>query len=303
MHPRLKDTTDESDFHEPKHITVEEPGFAEILKNKLVLNFKECQDFSENTNLRSFRVTMPSGFLGGLDFRDTEDKFEIRPIADSNLFIIRFKSRPSSTCSCDGSKSPDVVKCQESCQCLCHIPIIYDVCANRYNTESASSPCSARIPDTSGKNKPDVTDGLKACFIPRCHLKTEKQDCYSEAECTWCEYTDTGQQIATPCCRLKEDCYFGKTKPDKRDTCAPLSTANQPKGNNSYKIIGIVSGSVVAGIILTIIVFGGVKYFRNRPDQTDPYIDAIDDHELPQYTEKQETSGNKANPNFYDGLN
>lgn len=23
MHPRLKDTTDESDFHEPKHITVE----------------------------------------------------------------------------------------------------------------------------------------------------------------------------------------------------------------------------------------------------------------------------------------
>ncbi|XP_071168504.1 VWFA and cache domain-containing protein 1-like [Mytilus edulis] len=55
MHPRLKDTTDESDFHEPKHITVEEPGFAEILKNKLVLNFKECQDFSENTNLRSFR--------------------------------------------------------------------------------------------------------------------------------------------------------------------------------------------------------------------------------------------------------
>lgn len=45
------------------------------------------------------------------------------------------------------------------------------------------------------------------------------RDCYSEAECTWCEYTDLGQQIATPCCRLKEDCYFGKTKPDKRDTC------------------------------------------------------------------------------------
>ncbi|VDI55129.1 Hypothetical predicted protein [Mytilus galloprovincialis] len=294
MHPRLKDTTDESDFHEPKHITVEK-GLPFLFS-------------SENVLLDHSKVTMPSGYSDGLDFKDTDDKFEIRPIAESNLFIIRFKAKPPNTCSCDGSKSPDVVKCQGPCQCLCHIPIIYDVCANRYNTESASSPCSARIPDTSGKNEPDDTDGLKACYAPICYKKTTKQDCYSEAECTWCEYTDLGQQIATPCCRLKEDCYFGKTKPDKRDTCAPISTANESKGNDSYTIIWIVSGSVVGGIILTIIVFGGVKYFKicDRTDNTDPYIDAIDDLELPQYTEKQESVGSefmgKTNQNFYDGL-
>lgn len=45
------------------------------------------------------------------------------------------------------------------------------------------------------------------------------RECYSEAECTWCEYTDLGQHIATPCCRLKEDCYFGKTTQKNRDTC------------------------------------------------------------------------------------
>lgn len=43
---------------------------------------------------------MPSGFSGGLDLKDTDNKFEIRPVTDSNLFIIRFQSKPSSECSC-----------------------------------------------------------------------------------------------------------------------------------------------------------------------------------------------------------
>ncbi|XP_052058299.1 VWFA and cache domain-containing protein 1-like isoform X2 [Mytilus californianus] len=309
MHPRLKDTTDESDFLEPKHITVEEPGIAEMLTSKGVLNSKECQDFSVNTNLRSYRVTMPSGFSGGLDLKDTENNFEIRPVTDSNLFIIRFQSRPSTECTsiCQGSKSPDVFECQDNCDCLCHIPITYDVCSNRYNTESAPSPCSARIPDTSGKNDPDITDGLDACYTPTCHEKSSKQECYSEAECTWCEYTDIGQQIATPCCRLKEDCYFGKTTPENRDTCAPISTqAPAESGGEGAKTGWIVGGSVVAGIILTLVVFGGVKYFRNceREDQTDPYIDAVPDRgELPQYTEREECTGEESPQRFYDRAN
>ncbi|VDI55121.1 Hypothetical predicted protein, partial [Mytilus galloprovincialis] len=174
MHPRLKEASDETEFNEPQHITVEEPGFAEILRKNLVLNFKECQDFSKNTNLRSYRVIMPSGSSGGLNIKEEEYEFEIRPVADSNLFIIRFQAKPSSGCVCDKEKTPDAVQCTDPCQCLCHEPITYDICANRYNTESASSPCSARIPDTSGKNKPDVTDGLKTCFTPTCHLKTTK---------------------------------------------------------------------------------------------------------------------------------
>ncbi|XP_063433766.1 VWFA and cache domain-containing protein 1-like [Mytilus trossulus] len=319
MHPRLKDTTDESDFLEPKHITVEEPGIADMLTSKGVLNSKECQDFSVNTNLRSYRVTMPSGFSGGLDLKDTDDKFEIRPVTDSNLFIIRFQSKPSGNCVCYGSKSPDVVECEDSCDCLCHIPITYDVCSNKYNTASAPSPCSARIPDTSGKNPPDKTDGLEACYTPTCHGKTSKQDCYSEAECTWCEYTDIGQQIATPCCRLKEDCYFGKTTQKNRDTCAPISTKPPSSGESSGegeegKTGWIVGGSVVAGIVLTLIVFGGVKYYRHceTEDQVDPYIDAVPDRgELPQYTEREECTGaespdkfsDRADQNFYSQSN
>lgn len=86
------------------------------------------------------------------------------------------------------------------------------------------------------------------------------------------------------------------------------ATPNQSKGIDSNEIIGIVIGSVVAVIILALVVLGAVKYFKifDRTDEIDPYIDAIGDHELSQYTEKQESSGSelkgKANQNFYDGL-
>lgn len=63
---------------------------------------------------------------------------------------------------------------------------------------------------------------------------------------------------------------------------------------------------MVAVIILGLVVFGAVKYFKmfDRTNEIDPYIDAIGDYELPQKTEKQESSGSelkgKDNQNFYD---
>ena len=44
-------------------------------------------------------------------------------------------------------------------------------------------------------------------------------DCFSEAECGWCEFTDEGSELNPKCCRLKEDCSFGKTTSTNRDTC------------------------------------------------------------------------------------
>jgi len=44
-------------------------------------------------------------------------------------------------------------------------------------------------------------------------------DCFSEAECGWCEFTDEGVELNPKCCRLKEDCSFGITKSTNRDTC------------------------------------------------------------------------------------
>jgi hypothetical protein len=44
-------------------------------------------------------------------------------------------------------------------------------------------------------------------------------DCFSEAECGWCEFTDEGFELNLKCCRLKEDCSFGRTKSNNRDKC------------------------------------------------------------------------------------
>ncbi|XP_076108265.1 VWFA and cache domain-containing protein 1-like isoform X1 [Mytilus galloprovincialis] len=303
MHPRLKETTIESGFKEPKHITIEEPGIAKILKREGVLNSKECQDFSKNTNLRSFRMTMPVNKLGGLDFKDTDEAFEIRPIAETNVFIIRRQTIPSTDCKCD-STSPDIVECNNQCECLCHSPIIYDVCSNKYNTGSASPPCSARLPDTSGVSQPDDTQGLSTCYVPKCHQKATKTDCFSELECSWCEYNDLLQQIATPCCRLKEECTFGKTKSQYRNTCAAAPSTTTDKTSDEIdagQIGGIIGGSIAFGILLTLIMICGIKFFRtrNRNENADPYIEAIPDYELRQYREKEECSSTDSPPPPY----
>ncbi|CAG2225372.1 unnamed protein product [Mytilus edulis] len=278
MHPRLKETTDENAFKEPKHITVE--------------------------------VTLPT--VSGLDLTDTGDTFELRPITDTNLFIIIIKSEPSQTlpCTCDDSKSSDIVECKTNCNCLCHKPIIYDVCANSYDIKSAPFPCSARLPDTSGVSEPDDTDGLNACYIPTCHSQLKNDHCFSEAECSWCEYTDKGQSIDNPCCRLKEQCTFGKTKSTTRDTCAPLptppdkssgTTDKSSGGSDAGTIGGIAGGSIAFGILLTLIIIFGMKYFRSKypNDDADPYLDAVPGHELRQYTEKDEFSSAESLPPPY----
>ncbi|VDI76566.1 Hypothetical predicted protein, partial [Mytilus galloprovincialis] len=59
----------------------------------------------------------------------------------------------------------------------------------------------------------------------------------------------------------------------------PPSSGESSGEGEEGKTGWIVGGSLVAGIILTLIVFGGVKYFRHceTEDQIDPYIDAVPD--------------------------
>ncbi|CAG2209076.1 unnamed protein product [Mytilus edulis] len=175
---------------------------------------------------------MPVNKLGGLDFKDTDEAFEIRPIAETNV--------------------------------------------------SASSPCSARLPDTSGVSQPDDTQGLTTCYVPQCHQKSTKTDCFSELECNWCEYTDLSQQIAIPCCRLKEECTFGKTKYQYRNTCAavPSTTTDKSSGEiDSCQIGGIIGGSIAFGILLTLIMICGIRFGPHSVDMFSLDSNAMLDNE------------------------
>ncbi|XP_052072971.1 VWFA and cache domain-containing protein 1-like [Mytilus californianus] len=273
MHPKIKNITEESQFQEPRHISIEEHSIAEEMINRNILNSNICQDFSKNKNLRSYRVTLPLHIERGFE----SEVFEMRPIPESNLFIIRVKQKPSlNGCSCV-STSPDDLLCNDHCDCLCHRPIQFDVCTNKYDTKEASPPCSARLPDTSANNEPDILDGLSACFDPACPRKQNKTDCLSEGECSWCEFTDTKEQIETPCCRLKEECTFGKTKSTSRHTCAKPLPASAPRTTdiNKAAIVGATVGCVLVFILIILAVLYCYRHHHPVPD--DLYIDAVAD--------------------------
>lgn len=291
MHPTFKESTNKDKFLKFIHITVQEPALANALIKMGVLHKQECQDIAANKERRSFRVTMLTGHQGGLGFTETEDEFEIRPIPETNIFIIRQKisSSLSIDCSCDEQIVPNARECGK-CDCLCYNTISYQFCLNVYNVFS-SFPCSASVPDTSGRSEPDDFTGLNTCFNPKCHEKQDKTECFSEAECGWCEFTDEGSELTPKCCRLKEDCSFGKTKSTNRDTCAvpnsPGSKNNPSDSTSSPDTTGPLVGGLaaLAAILVTLAVVGAVYCIRRhklcdaRYKDNDPYIDAchVDD--------------------------
>ena len=292
MHPSFKESTNADKFLKSIHITVEEPALANVLAGNGVLNPHECQDYSVNKELRSYRVTMTVEKPNGLSFDDTDDQFELRPIPETNIFIIRQRvpSTLSSACKCDSLVKPDFRQCNQDCNCLCFENIKYDVCTNIYHTDG-NLPCSARLPDTSGISTPEELNDLITCFNPQCPTRQSKSDCFSEAECGWCEFTDEGFELNPKCCRLKEDCSFGKTKSTNRDTCVAITSTFNPESNTKspsgssdtpsspWETIG---GAAFGGITITLISVGLLyliwrkKICRNKSDP-DPYIDAVPD--------------------------
>ncbi|XP_052072393.1 VWFA and cache domain-containing protein 1-like [Mytilus californianus] len=285
MHPTFKESSNKTKFEKFNHITVEEPNLAAELEKELILNEQECQDIAEKKERRSFRVTLPN--RSGLGFADTNDKFEIRPIPETNIFIIRHKN-PSSLsttgCVCDKNIKPNLRTCKPCEDCLCFNSITYHFCLNIYNIHS-SNPCSASVPDTSGTSSRDNVTGLQTCFNPNCHEKDTKTKCFSEAECGWCEFTDEENELTPNCCRLKEDCSFGKTKSTNRDTCAvphsPGSKNNPSDSSSTDTTAPIVGGlAALAAIIVTLASIGAVYCIRRhklcdaRYKDSDPYIDA-----------------------------
>lgn len=72
-------------------------------------------------------------------------------------------------------------------------------------------------------------------------------------------------------------------------------------GADTSTIGGIIGGSIVFGILLTLIIIFGRKYFRSKypNDDVDPYLDAVPGHELRQYTEKEEFSSAESLPPPY----
>ncbi|XP_052072380.1 VWFA and cache domain-containing protein 1-like isoform X9 [Mytilus californianus] len=286
IHQAFKETTDPEYFDDPKHITILEPTIAEAMKENDVFNRLTCKDLSTNKELQSFRVTLPAGRSTGLSFDQTDNKFELRPVVDTNIFILRIKKElTSSACKCDSNVQPDFRECNNNCDCICYKPIVYNVCTNVYTTTIADSslPCSARLLDKSGISINENLTGLQSCFDPKCNEKTTKKDCYSEFQCSWCEFTFKGEIIPEPCCRIKGECSFGKTKDSNSNICDASHTETLPEVAEGQST-GAVVGGAIGGLFAVVLIVGGVIFLlrylhiKDNCDKEDPYLYAIPDH-------------------------
>ncbi|CAG2218748.1 unnamed protein product [Mytilus edulis] len=269
-----------------------EPAIADEMKKYGVLNPLTCKDLSTNKELQSFRVTLPAGRSTGLSFDQTNNKFELKPVMDTNIFILRIEKgsildgTTSSACKCDSNVQPDFRECNNNCNCICYTPIVYNVCTNVYTTTSADSslPCSARLLDKSGISINENLTGLQSCFDPKCNEKTTKKDCYSEFQCSWCEFTFRGEIIPEPCCRIKGECSFGKTKDSNSNIC-DASHTETPTEEAKGRSTDVVVGGVIGGLLAAVLIVGGVifllRYLRIKDncDKEDPYLYAIPDHD------------------------
>ncbi|CAC5416932.1 unnamed protein product [Mytilus coruscus] len=290
MHQAFKETTDPEYFDDPKHITILEPAIAKAMKENGVFNHHTCEDLSTNKELKSFRVTLPAGRSTGLSFDQTNNKFELRPVVDTNIFILRIKKGSildtrSTAYKCDSNVQPDFRECNDNGQCICYTPIVYNVCTNVYTTAIADSslPCSARLLDKSGISINEDLTGLQSCFDPKCNEKTTKKDCYSEFQCSWCEFTFRGEIIPEPCCRIKGECSFGKTKDSNSNICDASHTETQPEEAEGPST-GAVVGGAIGGLLAVVLIVGGVilllryLHIKDNCDKEDPYLYAIPDH-------------------------
>ncbi|CAC5416929.1 unnamed protein product [Mytilus coruscus] len=291
IHQAFKETNDPKYFDDPKHITILEPAIADAMKQYGVFNSLTCEDLSTKKELKSFRVTLPAGRSTGLSFDQTDNKFELRPVVDTNIFILRIEKgsildgSKSSACKCDSNVQPDFRECNNNCDCICYTPIVYNVCTNVYTTTIADSslPCSARLLDKSGISVNEDLTGLQSCFDPKCNEKTTKKDCYSEFQCSWCEFTFNGEIIPEPCCRIKGECSFGKTKDSNSNICDASHTDTLPveaEGPSTGAIVGGAIGGLLAVVLIVCGVIFLLRYFHinDNCDKEDPYLDAIPDH-------------------------
>ncbi|VDI30856.1 Hypothetical predicted protein [Mytilus galloprovincialis] len=187
--------------------------------------------------------------------------------------------------SSDSNVQPDFRKCDNNCDCICYTSIVYNVCTNVYTTTIADSslPCSARLLDKSGISVNEDLTGLQSCFDPKCNEKKSKKDCYSEFQCSWCEFTFRGDIIQEPCCRIKGECSFGKTKDSNSDICDASHSNNLPKEAEGPST-GAIVGGTIGGLLAVILIVGGVIFLlrylhiNDNCDKEDPYLDAIPDH-------------------------
>lgn len=276
MHPFYTETT--TPIKAPVHITYKEERISRSLISRTVMYQQPCRDTGNKKEQITFRVNLPKSVSSG--FLDSDEGYEMRPVAGSNVYLILKHRRlqDEETCCTSGPfTSPSSIQCTGVCNCLCYNELFFNECKNKYDTMDGFIPCSPQLPTLRSVSTPeeDKTRNLQTCFSTNCECRKTESECFRISSCSWCT-SDKNGYLLKGFCGLKEICPSQQClKDDCKEKCcgSECQLPSSSNGNQSL-YVGVSLGTLVFVILIVVAVFFIVR--RLKPDVVDnTYLEPV----------------------------
>eukprot|EP00105_Crassostrea_gigas_P035327 XP_019919475.1 PREDICTED: VWFA and cache domain-containing protein 1 [Crassostrea gigas] len=276
MHPFYTETT--TPIKAPVHITYKEERISRSLISRTVMYQQPCRDTGNKKEQFTFRVNLPKSVSSG--FLDSDEGYEMRPVAGSNVYLILKHRRlqDEETCCTSGpNTSPSSIQCTGVCNCLCYNELFFNECKNKYDTMDGFIPCSPQLPTLRSVSTPeeDKTRNLQTCFSTNCECRKTESECFRISSCSWCT-SDKKGYLLKGFCGPKEICPSQQClKDDCKEKCCG-SECQLPSSSNGNQLlyVGVSLGTLVFVILIVVAVFFIVR--RLKPDVVDnTYLEPV----------------------------
>ncbi|XP_062591885.1 VWFA and cache domain-containing protein 1-like [Saccostrea cucullata] len=304
MHPFYIETT--SPVKNRIHISYMEGRISRSLISTGIMYRQPCRDTENKKEQFTYRVKLLRSQLSGLV--DPIEKYEIRPVPGSNVFLILkeiVSNDDSSTCcSTPSSSSPSSVQCgEDTCSCLCYKTIDFNECENKYENMEGIDPCNPKLPTLESVSVPEEekTRNLETCFPTSCPCRKTESECFRTSGCSWCTSSIDGA-LVKGFCDLKETC---PSKQCLKKECGPKCCGPQCKGppepeGQTMLYVGSSVGAVLVIVIIISIVVIVVKCRRRQNHGHDgTYIEPTHVHGSRSVCSSNESVDYEHSHNFY----
>ncbi|XP_034328195.2 VWFA and cache domain-containing protein 1 isoform X2 [Magallana gigas] len=276
MHPFYTETT--TPIKAPVHITYKEERISRSLISRTVMYQQPCRDTGNKKEQITFRVNLPKSVSSG--FLDSDEGYEMRPVAGSNVYLILKHRRlqDEETCCTSGPfTSPSSIQCTGVCNCLCYNELFFNECKNKYDTMDGFIPCSPQLPTLRSVSTPeeDKTRNLQTCFSTNCECRKTESECFRTSSCSWCT-SDKKGYLLKGFCGLKEICPSQQClKDDCNEKCCGSECQLPSSSNGNLSLyVGVTFGTFVFVILIVVVVIFVVR--RLKPDVVDnTYLEPI----------------------------
>ncbi|XP_061178007.1 VWFA and cache domain-containing protein 1-like [Saccostrea echinata] len=258
------------------HITNKEGRISRSLISSGIMYRQPCRDTENKKEQFTYRVRLPQSQLNGVVY--TDEKYEIRPVTGSNVFLIlkevrHIEDSAAACCSMQSSSSPSSQQCGEgTCTCLCYKGLDFNECENKYESMEGKDPCNPNLPTLESVSTPeeDKTRNLETCFPTNCPCRKTESECFRTSGCSWCTSSMKGT-LVKGFCDLKETCPSKHcVKKECSSKCCGSDCMGPPESKGQTVVyVGSSAGGIVFIIIIIVIVCFIVRHKRRQEHGND----------------------------------